>query len=101
MWGLRARSTAISNFLNDMFNHHHIIGIRPCPLFPTWTNKQAGYMYIGKILDHAMVKDTLLDSLGVPRSSVLLSDISDHMLILLTWNIGDVCKGGPYKFNRA
>ena len=47
------------------------------------------------------MRDSLINTLGVPRSSVLVSDISDHMPILLTWKMGSKSKGMPYKFNRA
>ena len=85
--------------MKDMFNSHRIIDIRPFPMIPTWKNKRAGENFIGKILDRAMIKDNLMDLLGAPRSMVLVCDISDHMPISLSWNIGDMIKGSPFKFN--
>lgn len=67
--------------------------MRLCPLMPTWTNRWAGVNFIGKSLYRVMVKDSLMEILGDPRSSIMVSDISDHMPIILTWNICGEIKG--------
>ena len=52
-------------------------------------------------VDRALVKDDLLDIWGVPRSKILVSEISDHMPIVLSWKSTVMNKGIPYKFNRV
>ena len=70
-------------------------------MIPTWTNKRRGRKYIGKRLDRALVKDNLIDRWGNPRTSVLVSDVSDHMPISISWNAWRIMRGVPFKFNRA
>ena len=101
IWGSAARLDPLSCFFNDRFSNLHMVDIRPCPLIPTWTNKRCGGEYIGKILDRALVNDKLIDRWGTPRSMVMVSDVSDHMPISLSWNTWTFNKGIPYNFNRV
>ena len=87
--GARARIDCLANYLNGLFSDNHMIDIQTNPIIPTWSNKRLEGDYIGKRLDRALVKDNLFNALGVPRSSIVASNISDHMPVLLTWRLGD------------
>ena len=101
IWGARARIDCLADYFNGLFSNNHMIDIRPHPIIPTWSNKRLEGDYIGKRLDRALVKDNLINVLGMPRSSVVASNISNHMPVLLTWRLGDRSQGLPYKFNQA
>lgn len=101
IWGDRARGDGLADFLHELFTEFNMVDIHPMPIIPTWKNKRIGSEFIGKRLDRAMVKDNLIISLGLPRTEVLISQISDHMPILLSWRVGDRPSGLHFKFNRA
>lgn len=99
-WGNKARMDPLAGHLNDIFLSHGLIDIRPHPLMPTWTNRRAGVNFIGKRLDRVVVKNSIFDILGGPKSFVMVSDVSDHYPISLSCNNFPVRSGYPFKFNR-
>ena len=78
-----------------------MIDVRPIPIIPTWTNRQAGTDFISKRLDRALVKVDWMARLGNMRSFIQVADILDHMPVVLSWCMECKHKGIPFKFNRV
>jgi len=100
-WGTERRSDPMIDFLLSLFDFNHLIDIRPYPLSPIWFNRKSGVALIGKRLDKLCIHENLVEILGVLKSWVVQTHISDHMLIVLQWRRVLVCLGTPFKFNRT
>ena len=100
-WGSICRPDPLAGYISHSFETHHMFDIRPNPMLPTWSNKRQGEDYIAKRLDRAMVKGHLINLLGDMRFHLHISDISDHMAVILSWRLEAARSGIPFKFNRA
>ena len=101
VWGSNARLDPLSPFLCDLLYGFNLTDICPLPLLPTWTNKRANDQFIAKRLDRAMVHVDIVDRWSQIRSDVIISNVSDHITIRLSWKFDSVVCGRPFKFNRV
>ena len=84
-WGHRARADPMAVYIGGILEKTKMVDIHPNPIIPTWTNMRTGDEFIGKRIDRAMVKEHMMAWMGNMCSFTHVSDISDHMAIILSW----------------
>jgi hypothetical protein len=98
-WGPRAKPDPLSKFFKDWMEDVGLINIVPINLILTWTNKRVGQDYIGKRLDHFLVKEDLLTLMKEHRSSTLAYGGSYHDIGILERRNEIRTSPIPFKFN--
>eukprot|EP00253_Pinus_taeda_P022511 PITA_22511 len=81
--------------------NRNLVDINPPKMLPTWDNGRNKEPYIAKRLDRFILHVSIIDTLGMPFSTIGNVFISDHRPILLSWREKGFKKGYSFKFNRS
>jgi hypothetical protein len=99
MWGEATHLDLLSSFFNEIFNKAGLIDVIPDVLVPTWRNGRRGFASISKRLDHVLVAEDLIASVGRYKSWVDYPFFSDHAPVLLRFDKPSFSTAYPFKFN--
>jgi len=101
IWGSNKKKDPLAERIKNELLRRNFLDILPTRMLLTWENGRIEKAYIAKRLDRFLLHASLIDSMGMPFSSIENFFISDHRPTLLGWKEKSFRKGYSFKFNRS